>query len=66
MARICREDGRQQISEANAVWKTRRKKEERETPVDVVRQSGEGLETDRSEEMEAVDRNEWQRILEGA
>jgi hypothetical protein len=66
MAGICREDGRQQSSEANAVWKTRRKKEERETPVDVVRQGGEGLEADRSEEMEAVDRNEWQRILEGA
>jgi hypothetical protein len=45
-------DGRQQSSEANAVWQTRRKKEERKTPVEVVRLYGGGLERDRSEEME--------------
>jgi hypothetical protein len=49
MAGTCEEDGRQQSSEVNAVWQTRRKK--RETPVEVVRRCV-GLERDRSVEME--------------
>jgi hypothetical protein len=51
MAGTCRKDGRQKSSDANAVWQTRRKKEEREIPVEMVRRCG-GLERDRIEEME--------------
>jgi hypothetical protein len=52
MVGTCGKDGQQQSSKANAMWQTRRKKEERETLVEVVRQSGGGLERDGSEEME--------------
>jgi hypothetical protein len=37
MAGTCEKDGRQQSSEANALWQTRRKKEEMKTSVEVVR-----------------------------
>jgi hypothetical protein len=50
-------------SEANDVRQTRRKKEERKTPAEVVRRSGGGHERDRNEEMGGL-RNEWQRVLE--
>jgi hypothetical protein len=42
------EDGRQ----ANVVWQTKRKKEERMTAVEVVRQCRGGLKKERNEEME--------------
>jgi hypothetical protein len=52
MAGTCGKDGRQQSSEANAIWQTRRKKEEMTTSVEVVKRCGGGLERGRSEEME--------------
>jgi hypothetical protein len=52
MAGTCGKDERPQSSEANAVWQTRRKKEDRKTPVEVVRRCGGLLERDRNEEME--------------
>jgi hypothetical protein len=52
MTGTCGKGGRQQSPEANAVQQTRRKTEERETPIEVVRRSGGGRERNRSEEME--------------
>jgi hypothetical protein len=48
MAGTCGKDG-QQSSEANVVWQTRRKKEERNTPIEVFRRCGGGLEREREE-----------------
>jgi hypothetical protein len=52
MTVTCGKGGRQKSSKANAVWQTRRKKEERETLVEVVRRCGGGLVRDRSEKLE--------------
>jgi hypothetical protein len=68
MAGTCGKDGRQQSSEANAVWQTRRKKGERETPVEVIRRVEEDLREIgvRRWRTKVEDRNEWQMILEKA
>jgi hypothetical protein len=52
MAGTCGKDGRRQRSEAKAVWQTRRKKEERNTQVEVARRCGGELQRGKREEME--------------